>query len=263
MWKRFVFFMDEETGGGSGGGAEGAGSEAAGDVGAAESTGRTEAAGEVNKGGGCGGDEGVNLLRDAGKDDKEGKADKEGVEKSGEKADEAAPSVVALDQLTLPEVEGLERDEELGKSFLDIVNDEKLTRAELAQKLVDMYVAQQGGMLEAMRAAEKAAAEKWKQEDAAEQAAWVKASKEDSEFGGAKFEANMAVVAAGRDKVASPELTEIFETLGMGNHPEVLRMYYRAGKLTQEDRSAGAGGAGGSTPNPIADRIFGDVTKNL
>mgnify|MGYP000382452199 FL=1 len=150
----------------------------------------------------------------------------------------------------------------MGKSFVDIINDEKLSRLEMAQKLTDLYVQQQSGMLEAMQAAEEAAAAKWKEDDRAQQAAWEKASREDPEFGGEKFEANMTIVAAGRDKVASPELTEIVNILGLGNHPEILRMYYRAGKLSQEDRGAGAG-AEGAGKKPIEERIFGKVTQNL
>lgn len=214
---------------------------------------------ETTEGGSDKGGERKSLLEGAGKtggEDDDGKKDTE------DESEEASSDLVEIEKLKLPEDKKFERDEALGKSFVDIINDEKLSRLEMAQKLTDLYVQQQSGMLEAMQAAEKAAAEKWKEDDRIQQAAWEKASREDPEFGGEKFEANMTIVAAGRDKVASPELTKIVNILGLGNHPEILRMYYRAGKLSQEDRGAGAG-AEGAGKKPIEERIFGKVTQNL
>lgn len=246
-------YMEADAGGGSDGSDHSGGEE----KGEETTPGEEKTEGEETAGSGSdkGGD-GKSLLEGAGETGGEGDKDTE------DESEEASSDLVEIEKLKLPEDKKFERDEALGKSFVDIINDEKLSRLEMAQKLTDLYVQQQSGMLEAMQAAEEAAAAKWKEDDRAQQAAWEKASREDPEFGGEKFEANMTIVAAGRDKVASPELTEIVNILGLGNHPEILRMYYRAGKLSQEDRGAGAG-AEGAGKKPIEERIFGKVTQNL
>lgn len=245
-------YMEADAGGGSDGSDHSGGEEKGEETTPGEE--KTEGEETAESGSDKGGD-GKSLLEGAGET---------GGEEKGEETtpEEASSDLVEIEKLKLPEDKKFERDEALGKSFVDIINDEKLSRLEMAQKLTDLYVQQQSGMLEAMQAAEEAAAAKWKEDDRAQQAAWEKASREDPEFGGEKFEANMTIVAAGRDKVASPELTEIVNILGLGNHPEILRMYYRAGKLSQEDRGADAG-AEGAGKKPIEERIFGKVTQNL
>ena len=74
---------------------------------------------------------------------------------------------------------------------------------------------------------------------------WAEASRTDPEFGGAQFDANLAVAKRGYNMFASDELKSILEQTGYGNHPEVLRLFHKIGKLTGEDNIVG-GGAGGS-----------------
>lgn len=64
---------------------------------------------------------------------------------------------------------------------------------------------------------------------------WAEQSRNDKEFGGEKFTENLAVIKKGRDALASPEILEIFEKTGLGNHPDVLRLFYKAGKQLSED----------------------------
>lgn len=75
--------------------------------------------------------------------------------------------------------------------------------------------------------------------------AWAEASRNDPELGGAQFDANLAVAKRGCNMFASDELKSILEQTGYGNHPEVLRLFHKIGKLTGEDNIVG-GGAGGS-----------------
>lgn len=75
--------------------------------------------------------------------------------------------------------------------------------------------------------------------------AWAEASRTDPEFGGAQFDANLAVAKRGYNMFASDELKSILEQTRFGNHPEVLRLFHKIGKMMGEDNIVG-GGAGGS-----------------
>jgi len=71
--------------------------------------------------------------------------------------------------------------------------------------------------------------------------AWTEASRTDPEFGGAQFDANLAVAKRGYNMFASDELKSILEQTGYGNHPEVLRLFHKIGKLMGEDKFVGGG----------------------
>lgn len=75
--------------------------------------------------------------------------------------------------------------------------------------------------------------------------AWQEACRTDPEFGGAQFDANLAIAKKSYDMFATDELKNILEQTGFGNHPEVLRLFHKIGKLLGEDKVVG-GGAGGS-----------------
>lgn len=64
---------------------------------------------------------------------------------------------------------------------------------------------------------------------------WAKQIKADKEIGGANYEQNLTVIAAGRDAYASKELVALFEQSRLGNHPEVARLFYKLGKSLSED----------------------------
>ena len=184
----------------------------------------------------------------------DGKEDKKDDAKDGADGSAAAPLEVA--DIVVPE--GKVYDEELGKSFLDIVNDPKLTRKELANRLVAMYASQQDKVLQGLQAADAAAAKQIE----AQNAEWAKAAKADAEFGGQNWEASQGVIATGRDHLATPEAYAILHGCGLGDHPEILRMFYRAGKLLGEDRMSGGGKTGQKKPD-IAEAIFGDSLRGI
>lgn len=64
---------------------------------------------------------------------------------------------------------------------------------------------------------------------------WVTSAKADPEFGGAKLTENMAVAKQALDTFGSPELNKLLNESGLGNHPEIIRAFYRAGKAIAED----------------------------
>lgn len=85
---------------------------------------------------------------------------------------------------------------------------------------------------------------------------WADDSKADKEFGGDKLQESLAVAFKARDAFASPELRALLDETGLGNHPEVIRMFYRAGKAISEDTFTPGRNAGGSTPPTLAQRMY-------
>lgn len=65
---------------------------------------------------------------------------------------------------------------------------------------------------------------------------WADAARTDKEFGGDKLQENLAVAKKAMDAFASPELRSLLNDSGLGNHPEVIRLMYRAGKAISEDQ---------------------------
>lgn len=65
---------------------------------------------------------------------------------------------------------------------------------------------------------------------------WANASRSDAEIGGEKLQANLAIAAKALDKYGTPELSKLLHESGLGNHPEIIRAFYRVGNLMQEDK---------------------------
>lgn len=72
------------------------------------------------------------------------------------------------------------------------------------------------------------AAQKARQDSAI--ASWAEAAKSDKEFGGDKLADNLAVAKKALDAFGSPELTAMLNATGLGNHPEIIRAFFRAGQ---------------------------------
>lgn len=68
---------------------------------------------------------------------------------------------------------------------------------------------------------------------------WQDQSKNDKEFGGDKFEESVGIARTAVDKFGTPELKQLLEEHGVGNHPEVIRFMVKVGKLTAEDVPGG------------------------
>jgi hypothetical protein len=68
-----------------------------------------------------------------------------------------------------------------------------------------------------------------------QQKSWVDDAKKDAEYGGDKFEENIAVAVKARDSFGTPEFNEMLDSSGLGNHPEMIRFLNRVGKQISED----------------------------
>lgn len=64
---------------------------------------------------------------------------------------------------------------------------------------------------------------------------WTAQARLDKEFGGEKFDENMAVAKAALKEFSTPEFINILEASSLGNHPDVIRFMYRVGKTLQQD----------------------------
>ncbi len=171
---------------------------------------------------------------------------------------EEIPEAVKAEDISIPD--GYEYEAETGKSFLDILNDETLSRKELGQRLFDLYQSQMVKMLEGLKAADKERVKKFTADMDAEKADWMKQCESDKEFGGQKWEGSQAVINRGCEHLATPEAVRVMQAYNLNTHPEVVRMFYRAGLLVGEDKSPAAGNGTGK-PADTAMAIFGESLK--
>ena len=103
-----------------------------------------------------------------------------------------------------------------------------------------------------------------KQAKAVEQARadWATESQSDEEFGGENLEANLEIAKTSLKEFGTDALKSLLQESGLGNHPEVIRFMYRAGKAISEDgyvgNSQGANAKGGIPKdfNGIADALY-------
>lgn len=165
--------------------------------------------------------------------DEPAEADKsEGDEAKDEKEDDepkGAPE--AYEDFTAPD--GVELDTEVLGEFQALGKELDLPQ-EQAQKVVDL-----GTKL----------AQKWAEQQVesvkALHAEWTDASKADKEFGGDALPANLATAKKAVETYGTPALRELLDQSGLGNHPEVIRLFVRVGKTISEDTHV-AGGNGTS-----------------
>lgn len=71
---------------------------------------------------------------------------------------------------------------------------------------------------------------------------WEEASKSDKEFGGDKLPESLAMAKKALDTFGSPELNTLLRDSGLGNHPEIIRAFVKAGKAISQDTIATNGG---------------------
>lgn len=132
---------------------------------------------------------------------------------------------------------------EHGEKFKTLAKEMNLTQ-EQAQKLVDLDVQRSNANLETVH---KATAE------------WLNMAKADKEIGGDALEANVAVAKKALDTFGSPELKQMLQTSGLGNHPEVIRVFHKIGKAISEDGFVPGGKANG---NPDARNHYPNSKMN-
>jgi hypothetical protein len=154
----------------------------------------------------------------------------------GDKKDDAVEPIAF--EFKLPE--GVELDQAGADEFKAIVSDAKLTKSEMAQKLADLVVNREQARLESHT---RLVTE------------WADAVKADKEIGGDKLAENLAV-ASKAVALGGPELKELLNSSGLGNHPAVVRWALAIGKALSEDRLVPASQVA-REKGDIADRLYG------
>jgi len=89
---------------------------------------------------------------------------------------------------------------------------------------------------------------------------WLKQAQEDEEIGGDKFDESVRLAQHALTELANDDLKELFNKTGLGNHPDLIRMFTRLGKYLQGD-SFGQGNANGGNKEVSPEALFYDNTK--
>lgn len=147
----------------------------------------------------------------------EGETTTEGKDAEGE-ADKAKSQVPEKYEFTAPE--GVTLNEQSLGVFSETAKELGLTQEQaqtLVEKMAPTIAAQS---VEAVRQA---------------RAEWKEAQANDKEFGGEQLAANLGVARKAMEAFGTPEFTKLLNQSGLGDHPEVIRVFYRAGKAISED----------------------------
>ena len=140
-----------------------------------------------------------------------------------------------------------ELDPEVITAFGEVAKDLNLPQ-EAAQKVLDKVApviqAKQAKVLEEVKAG------------------WVSDSQADEEFGGENLNDNLEVAKSALNAFGNQALKSLLVETGFGNHPEIIRFMYKAGKAISEDsyvgNSQGANAKGGIPKdfNGIANALY-------
>ncbi|WP_272514610.1 MULTISPECIES: peptidase [unclassified Providencia] len=157
------------------------------------------------------------------------------------KDDDKKPVSAAPEKYEFTAGEGQELDKEAVAAFEPIAREIGLSN-EQAQKIVDVY----GSTIIPQIAKQQEAA--W-QKQVTE---WAETVKADKELGSVESIGN---AQKAMDQFGTPELKQYLNDSGLGNHPELFRIFSRIGKAMSED-----GFVSGSSENALstADVLFGD-----
>lgn len=189
-------------------------------------------------------------------DDSEGD-DKGGDEKDG-KGDDPLDQVPedGKYQLTMPE--GVELDTELLEAIGAEFKEFGLTHKQ-AQKLADKFTAIQQKRAEKFAkepegAWSAVAYEFYKKNGTPDR--WLDDAKADKEIGGDNWERTTQNAVRFVNAYATDRLKEFLDASGGGNHPEIIRIFAKAGELIREDNPASGGAAGKGKPADPAHVLF-------
>lgn len=144
------------------------------------------------------------------------------------KKPEEAAEAVKYEPFTLPE--GVKVDEDRIAKFTDLVGPHKLDQ-ETAQKLVNLHTETLDAFREHMQAEQLRVFEETK-------AGWLQKTMSDPELGGAGHQTALQAAARMRDLLVPEEdradFVEMLRASGVGDHPALFRMLYRAARLFDE-----------------------------
>jgi hypothetical protein len=164
-------------------------------------------------------------------------------EAAAQKELDAKGAPEAYEDFKLPE--GMQVDAAVLGEFAPLAKELNLSQGQ-AQKLVNMYTEK---VLPGIMQAQTDAWAKTRSE-------WAAQAKADPVIGGEKFTANLGEAKRAYNTFATPELKSVMEQHGMGDHPEVIKLFFTLAKSMREDTIILPGSQPGSKKSP-ADILFG------
>lgn len=90
---------------------------------------------------------------------------------------------------------------------------------------------------------------------------WVSEAKNDKEIGGEAFKQNTELAKRVVDRFGTDPFKKALNETGLGNHPELLRVFTRIGKAMSEDKLIVPGAQAASGKRSIEDIFYGASTK--
>lgn len=164
----------------------------------------------------------------------------EGSEAKTEQKAESKPEGAPEEYAEFQAPEGVELDADVVSELKSIAKGMNLPQ-DKAQQIVDLGVKMQQKQSEAWQAQiEK----------------WVGDVKSDKEIGGDKLPENLATARKAVERFGTPELRQLLDTSGMGNHPEMIKAFIRIGKQISEDGFV-SGSATAGVKQGLAERLYG------
>jgi hypothetical protein len=88
-------------------------------------------------------------------------------------------------------------------------------------------------------------------------AGWVDAVMNDKELGGQGFNQSVEFAHRALEKFGSVELKETLDKTGLGNHPELVRVFSRIGKAMADDTLVSANASNASTKKSMEEVFYG------
>lgn len=144
--------------------------------------------------------------------------------------------------LTMPE--GIEVDQQLLDAISPRLKAKGYTHRE-AQELTDEFIKVQTEQ-------QKARAKEWGETVQG----WADQAKADKDIGGTKFDGTVKNAQRFLTTHGTPELREYLNASGGGNHPELIRVFAKAGAMIREDNPATGGTEGAGKPADPAHVLF-------
>lgn len=147
-----------------------------------------------------------------------------------------APEVPESYEFAMPD--GVQLDKTAAEEFSAIAKELKLDQS-TAQKVADVGAKMAQRQMEAHTKLVES---------------WTEAVKTDKEIGGDKLAENLGVARKALEMFGTPELKDVLNMTGFGNHPEVVKAFYKIGKAISQDGFV-TGSAKGPDIDP-AKRLF-------
>lgn len=157
------------------------------------------------------------------------------------KKEDAKPEGAPDEYADFSSPEGVELDTEVLGDLKTLAKEMNLPQAQ-AQKIVDLGVKLQQKQADAWQA---------------QMEKWVGEVKADKDIGGEKLAENLGIARKAIDSFGPPELKELLNSSGLGNHPVLIKTFLNIGKAISEDSFVTANKNAG-TKQSLESRLYGN-----